>query len=1100
MNMLLDEADRRRAVRERERNLIVEASAGTGKTKLIVDRLVELVAPTDGRDPISIDRLAAITFTRKAAGELRVRARQRLLETLATIKSDAPRAAPLLRALGGIDTAHIETIHGFAQRLLRKWPAQARLDPLYELDEDASRLTEECLQLLVRAAEDRTLRELLRGSPVEERAEEAMETILDAQRAGLRLRSLETEHWTYHGLDGLVGGYIVRRDVELADPKPIGFDRAAFERHAEEYLDLVEGLSSDTSGGKWLLGTGQVLRRVRGEADATAIYREVVDRFERGPRGRASDAPSKRHDFAGDDRAWDVWNALEGDDRREPVRAGSLRDDLLSPLRRWLAVRLVRLRPVVLQVYEIVKSRHQAVDHVDLLLRLRNLLRDDRAIRRSCQGLFDHIFVDEFQDTDPLQAEIVLFLCECGAEAATWDAVKLAPGTLTVVGDPKQSIYRFRGADIGTYKGTLDIIARSPHLTVRLSSSFRSAPGLVDWLNARFAGILGNSDPGELLRRKTGEVPYQALTRGRTSGADPTVHAVAMESPEGGDVAEYRALEATTTARYLRWLVETSALTVIDPISDEARAIRYGDVGVLAVATTNLPVLFEALDCDGVPYASRGGTLFLADPLHRRFLLGLCALSDRDDGVAFAALLRPPFFAVDLGDLARSRAGDPDDRVMQARAMVQELRRRRFGRSPGATARALLEETGIGRSVSLGPNGVQRLAGLRELCFQLEKRALKEHLDFDAVVERLRVWIDHPQGLDRPHPVGSDTIRVMTVHQAKGLEFPVVVLWDGRAAWTERQSYDAWTVERDGGGWALRLDTLKWEESADLEIVARERRMREAERKRLVYVAATRARDILVVPKVGAPDDRWLLGRLLGSASSPSVVERPLHTPEVHAPWFDAAAPGARPLPRETTTLDVELLRLWQARAQEASRDRMPPVAFTKPSSPRAMWDQQGRFGAVFGETVHIAIGLALRTRCSADQAVQQAAGRTRLADHLGDAVDDVSRALAELDRLGISASACQLEYAIAGLSANGQLVAGCADLVARTADGVTLLDFKTDAPPANSQVVAPRYIDQVVGYAAVLASALATPIRAGLLFTADGGVRWLSSCDNGRS
>ena len=89
-----------------------------------------------------------------------------------------------------------------------------------------------------------------------------------------------------------------------------------------------------------------------------------------------------------------------------------------------MASRLVRLRPVVLHLYDLVKARHQAVDHVDLLLRLRNLLRDDRAIRRSCQRLFDHIFVDEFQDTDPLQAEIVMFLCERGAEAATWDAVK----------------------------------------------------------------------------------------------------------------------------------------------------------------------------------------------------------------------------------------------------------------------------------------------------------------------------------------------------------------------------------------------------------------------------------------------------------------------------------------------------------------------------------------------------------------------------------------------------------------------------------------------------------------------------------------------------
>src|SRR5205085_5555797 len=143
-----------------------------------------------------------------------------------------------------------------------------------------------------------------------------------------------------------------------------------------------------------------------------------------------------------------------------------------------------------------------------------------------------------------------------------------------------------------------------------------------------------------------------------------------------------------------------------------------------------------------IPFAARGGTVFLADPLHRQFLLGLCALADRDDGVALAALLRPPFFAVDLGDLARTQADDPTDRAVRAREVVRELRRRRFERGPGETARALLEETGVGRATALGPNGAQRLAALRELCFQVEIRALDEHLDFDAVIERLRTWIE----------------------------------------------------------------------------------------------------------------------------------------------------------------------------------------------------------------------------------------------------------------------------------------------------------------------------------------------------------------------
>src|SRR5262249_55566088 len=146
-------------------------------------------------------------------------------------------------------------------------------------------------------------------------------------------------------------------------------------------------------------------------------------------------------------------------------------------------------------------------------------------------------------------------------------------------------------------------------------------------------------------------------------------------------------------------------------------------------------------DAAGIPYASRGGTLFLQDALHRRFLLGLRALADRDDGVAEAALLRPPFFAVDVLDLlqekaareaGREPAGDAERRAFQARALVWELRRRRFNRPPGATARDLLEHTALGRAVARGPNGAQRLARLRELCLVLEQLAAADGLDFDA--------------------------------------------------------------------------------------------------------------------------------------------------------------------------------------------------------------------------------------------------------------------------------------------------------------------------------------------------------------------------------
>jgi ATP-dependent helicase/nuclease subunit A len=259
------------------------------------------------------------------------------------------------------------------------------------------------------------------------------------------------------------------------------------------------------------------LERLREVDDPRILLRELRRLLDRRPRDR-----TKGSGFDSDDTAWKVWKCLVEGDKQHPP----LQEALLDPPARVLATSLVRLFPVVTALYEKVKARHQALDQLDLLVKLRDLLRDKLDARREYQRMFNHVFVDEFQDTDPLQAEIVLYLCEREPIARQWDQVELRDGALTLVGDPKQSIYRFRRADVAMYDRVRQVVARRDHLAVTLSANFRSVPPLIGWLNDRFERLLGTPPDGRPFDSDTGRVFHQPLGVPRVAEVLPLAVAV----------------------------------------------------------------------------------------------------------------------------------------------------------------------------------------------------------------------------------------------------------------------------------------------------------------------------------------------------------------------------------------------------------------------------------------------------------------------------------------------------------------------------------------------------------------------------------------------
>ncbi|MGD0949491.1 MAG: UvrD-helicase domain-containing protein [Candidatus Binatia bacterium] len=1121
-----DQGARDAIVHERERNVAVIAGAGTGKTKTVIDRAVELLAPrAAGVKPIAIQAMALITFTRRAAGELRFRIREQLLRELEREVGREERRAALLRdALANLDAAFVGTIHGFADRLLRLRPVEAALSPAYALVEDTTELVRETFLRLRRSAEAGSLRTELGTFAADADPTligEAAETLRAATRAGLQMQRTENVYGPVASLEATMARMIDTRDIAVelcAVPDPqLDQARAAVDRLG----GMVKLMRGGELGHRTLRLIARALGRLRTADDPAEAFRIVQEAL--GGRDLR-----KGRDFNGDATGWDIYKAI----RPQGPAKGWLAEQLQGP-HRWLATRLVRLFPVVRAMYERVKAEHEVVDYLDLLIKLRNLLRDNLAARTFYQGLFEHIFVDEFQDTDPLQCEIVFYLCEDpsaappeGAKAdraRAWDGVQLTPGKLTIVGDPKQSIYRFRRADIAMYGLATERLIEGGALEQRLETNFRSRPELIAFFNQQLAKVLGKDD-GPAFDPQTGRANYEDLSPSATippGGVGVHVLPYADVENEGLLAPEGRPIEAAMLARYVRWLLDGQH-PVRDPDTNVARPVRPGDIAVLAAVTTNLRLLLREFEAAGIEYSARGGALFLAHPLVRQYLLGLRALADRDDGVAVAALLQPPFFAVDRGDAVSARSNkDPAvsprrARMEAAQAIVKELRARRHTQSPGATARDLIERTALGRTVVTGRNGRQTLAALYEVASELERRAGLEGRDYDVATELFRTWAENPIFLDAPEPPGLDAVRVMTTHSAKGLEFPVVILWDGYQTLNER-SGGIWHVERDARAWALSLGPVAIEHPTGMHVLEQEKQFGDQERRRLYYVAATRARDLLALPAPPTKSKTLQYATSeLGNGVQPEQAWRFETFRRERLPQW--ARGSYVQLPRRVVgdaALQEQLLAVQREFDQAISAAAQPvatPTAVTLEAagtvavdeididSERASKAESERFGRVFGLAVHRSLQLILGGAIDdLSLAVSLAAQEAGLTEHLAEAEADTQRAMDALRGIGIldqAGATLVTEYPLAMACNGGKLMTGYIDLLVLKATQAMVIDFKTDAPPSGSVFASyPHYATQLRLYGEMVRAAgiiAERELRLGLLLTASGELHWL--------
>jgi ATP-dependent helicase/nuclease subunit A len=855
MTLIVERSDEdaRRMIRDAvDETLVVEAAAGTGKTTELVHRILRVIAT--GR--ADVRGIVAVTFTEKAAGELKLRLRQRLEEARAET-GDAASAARLDEAIQNLEEAHVSTIHGFCADLLRERPVEAGIDPLFRVltEGQARRLFDEAfdgwLQAQLEHPPEGVRRSLRRGS----RAFRPGDADEDGPIERLRRAGWELTEWRDF------------RGPWTRDP----FDRAGA---IARVIELVHACAETSKHASYA-------------GDNLSLDTEPVRRLSRELQGQpASDprSPLPDPDLDGLEaqlidlrRNRDFKRARKGSGptyAKGVPRAQVLaaRDALMEALADFQLRADADLAAVLhgelfgcVDGYERLKGREGAMDFLDLLLRARDLVRDNGVVRRHFQGRFTRIFVDEFQDTDPLQAELLLLLSADDPNETRCEAVRPLPGKLFIVGDPKQSIYRFRRANVETYMSVRQQLIDAGATPLELRKSYRSVPNLQRAVNAAFARVMDGSPV-------TLQAGYVALERHRDDLAgQPSLVALPVPEPYAQRFIAAKKIEQSlpdAVGAYVDWLVRQSGWKVTErrapgtPVPIEARHICILFRRFVSYGEDVTRPYVDALEARGVRHLLVGGRAFHNREEIETLRSALMAIEWPEDQLSVFAALRGGLFAVGDEELLEyyqaARRFHPFrvpetlpvhlHHIRDALGLLAALHRERNRRPVADTISTLLGRTRAHVGFVLRPGGEQALANVLHVAELARQYELDGGMSFRGFVDTLQAEASARQAAEAPIlEEGSDGVRLMTVHKAKGLEFPVVILADITARLTPYDASRHIDPRRQVcalriGGWSPK----DLNDQRDNEL-AREK----AEGERVAYVAATRARDLLVVPAVG---------------------------------------------------------------------------------------------------------------------------------------------------------------------------------------------------------------------------------------------------------
>jgi ATP-dependent exoDNAse (exonuclease V) beta subunit len=1041
----VDQQARDRARTDLASNLFVEAGAGSGKTKVLVDRVLALV--TSGEAELA--HVAAITFTEKAAAELRDRI-TRELERYVAERPGTTEAERCQLALDQADGAAIGTLHSFAQRILGEHPIEAGLPPRVEvLDEVSSDV-----------AFDRrwsAFQDELFADPNMQR------TLVLFFAAGVQPEALRYLARVFEDNWDLVGERAL--DLEAApEPPPV---HEFLETLRPTLTALLAEPCSDPEDRLW--------QRVQEVAEHWRRLESISDEAELlgalGPDAQPR-LPSFKVGNYGRRASWGDVDAVRAKLALLGEAVALARKEVVTACARRVASAVSRF---TLAAAEERRAAGQLQFH-DLLVLARSLLRHPEhgpAVRASLHERYQRLLLDEFQDTDPIQVELAVLstaarpTAEATGRLAWWE-VEVAPGRLFVVGDPKQSIYRFRRADIKTF---LDAAAHFGGAggRVELTTNFRSARTIIEWANRTF---------GSLISARPGSKPdYGPLGPVRPAPkAGPGVSVLGREPhPKGLTADAVRATEAADVAAAVANMVHEG--WAVDDGVGGWRPMRLGDVAVLVPARTSLPFLEDALDDAGIAFRAEASSLVYSSRAVRDLLMVLRAVDDPTNYLHIVSALRTPLLACGDDDLFRFHnerkghwsylADQPstvpaDDPVLQGLGYLRCLYERRSWLAPSELLGRIAADR---RAFELGLVEGRPRDVWRRLRFVIDQaRASSE-----ATGGNLRQYLawagrQSAEGARAAEVVlpesDDDAVRVMTVHAAKGLEFPVVVLSGmSTAPRTQRDPVEVAFLPNGEVGYRFSGDLTTQEYEAWKPL---DDQMSLDERVRLLYVACTRARDHLVVSlhrrtrAAGADRAKFtnaellvdamgeLLGELpdavgLGGQVSPAVVG-PVAPPPPFDQWLcERTAAIARASQPSTVAAS--------ALSDEGSFDVEGAPGAELQERPGGLGSApwlEGRYGSAVGRAVHAVLQMV--DLCSGEGLDAAVAAQCE-AEAVPEHAEDV-RKLAKM-ALGspVVQEAARRRYwreLYMCAPVGGRLLEGYVDLLYSTPDGFVVVDYKT--------------------------------------------------------